>query len=148
MTYRILPVVLAAVLVMLPGTSADAAKRKQHHGSSGGDSSSAAAVPSTGTIHGTVRAGTKPLSHIAVQLVHKSRSAHTNKGGEFSFGNLKPGVYKLVAKTRHHGSARATLAVDAGKTTDLVLPLRQPRRHHRSGGTATPGHTPGHTVGL
>lgn len=139
---RLLPIV-AALLAFAP-LPAGAGRHKSHRNAS--DSSP---VPQAAAIHGTVRAGTKTLSHIAVRLVHKNRSNRTTRGGQFTFHNLKPGVYTLVAHTRHHGSGRVSLAIAPGQTSDVVLVVRPPRPFfHRHGGVATPGHTPGHTAGL
>jgi iron complex outermembrane receptor protein len=56
------------------------------------------ASASTGSIHGTVKSGDKPVTGATVRILELDRVARTDAKGEFDFPNIPNGMYKVFVR--------------------------------------------------
>lgn len=83
-----------------------------------------AAAQQPGTIRGAVVASTgDPLSETVIFIEGSDRQFLTNQEGRFAVTGLAPGDYRLVAERMGYGSARATVSVSSGGTTEVTFTL-------------------------
>jgi iron complex outermembrane recepter protein len=79
----------------------------------------------TGTISGKVTYGAdnSPLHNASVQIVQLKRTIQTNEDGSFTFENLPPGSYTLLAHQDGFSDITKTIVLTAGasQTADLQL---------------------------
>ncbi len=90
--------------------------------------------PTTGKVKGTVVQGGRPQPNLAVTLADADGKPQgvvtTNDKGEFTFEQVKPGVYQVTSAKPDSGvgtSGSSPVAVEAGKTAMVSVSLvRQP----------------------
>jgi iron complex outermembrane recepter protein len=85
-----------------------------------------AAAQSTGTITGTILldATGDPLHKATVMLVQLRRTTQSDDDGRFSFTQIPPGSYDLVAHTHSLTDERKTVSVTAGGTAVVDFRLK------------------------
>src|SRR5215216_4195104 len=79
-----------------------------------------------GKINGFVKTNdSKPASYVTVAIKGLNRSTTTIDDGSFTFVNLKPGVYTLVASLMGAKTAEQTVTVVANQTTQVSFTLSE-----------------------
>jgi iron complex outermembrane recepter protein len=105
------------------------------------------AQPASGRIEGTVvieQTG-RPVHHASVLIVQLGRAVETDHDGSFSFENVPPGVYDLVAHLASLASRIHTVRLSAGDAVQLDFTLGFSPVKHEITVTASPGGREGTT---
>lgn len=105
------------------------------------------AQSASGRIEGTViteQTG-RPVHHASVLIVQLGRTVETDDDGRFSFENVPPGVYDLVAHLASLASKIQTVRLSAGDTVQLDFTLGFSPVKHEITVTASPGGREGTT---
>lgn len=99
----------------------------------------AAMAQTVGSISGTVtvEATGDPMHAASVILTPSGRKVDTDESGRFSFQNVPPGNYDIIATSTGLSSGRATVQVTSGETATIDFKLRLARVRESVTVTAT-----------
>ncbi len=110
-----LPLLVSAFFILLPASAMEVNS----------------AAPPVGRIDGKVvlDGSGAPLHHATVVLIPSNRTAESGEQGEFTFANVAPGRYTLLAHMHALGDERKVVEVKADATAEVNFSLRlQPVR--------------------
>ena len=82
-----------------------------------------AANAATGSIHGTVKSGDKPIAGATVRILELDRAVRTDANGEFDFPKVPNGKYKIFVRTIGYASAVNIVSV-SDNTAPTTFNLR------------------------